>query len=376
MKKILLATLLIAACNTVFANFAHIGGWRWRKDDGSETTATWSAAQNTSIVINNTTDNIRLRLIMYNGSTTETVDLSNTELKDSTDGVPGWHHVSATVVDDNPFTFNPSTFVSDNSATTKQLTYTGTFEAGKVLTFSDYMPADEIGNGGYTEYEFCIKPTSFIQPNKRYFFKLDAMADLAGSETYPVLSTSADILPVRFASFTAQSLGQTVKLQWVTATEQNNDRFDILRSADGKTNWQVISSVTGKGNSNQAVTYTYTDNNPLNGNNHYRLKQYDLDGKFTESDIRSLAMKLSKGLLNVFPNPAKGMINFTLQDYKGGNLSVFLTDMGGKTIHKETITANSNNSYKLSFKTAPAPGLYILHVKGDGLDKSIQVVMQ
>ena len=65
MKKILLLTALLVTSYNLFA-FTTQGVWRWRKDDGSETTATWRADQNTPITISSTDSIIRLRIELYN----------------------------------------------------------------------------------------------------------------------------------------------------------------------------------------------------------------------------------------------------------------------------------------------------------------------
>ena len=85
---------------------------------------------------------------------------------------------------------------------------------------------------------------------------------------------------------------------------------------------------------------------------------------------------LKSNEVSVFPNPSKGAINFTLNDFKAGNITVIFSDMNGKLIHREVIAATLNNSYRLNLKNTPAPGMYMLQVKGDGFEKSIQVVVQ
>ena len=69
MKKILILIVLLTAYSNIFA-FLTQANWRWRNDDGSETTATWKAAQNTHPMIahDSTGDILRLRLEVYNNT--------------------------------------------------------------------------------------------------------------------------------------------------------------------------------------------------------------------------------------------------------------------------------------------------------------------
>ena len=87
------------------------------------------------------------------------------------------------------------------------------------------------------------------------------------------------ILPVELSSFTASENAGKSQLEWTTLTETNNRGFQVERSANGS-EWMKIGFVFSKaseGNSTQKLQYSYTDNNPLHGDNYYRLKQYDLD---------------------------------------------------------------------------------------------------
>jgi len=86
-------------------------------------------------------------------------------------------------------------------------------------------------------------------------------------------------LPIELISFSAKSFNNAVQLTWATAAEINNDFFTIERSSDGL-NWEIISYVSGAGNSNYVVDYEFTDEMPLEGIAYYRLKQTDFDGQF------------------------------------------------------------------------------------------------
>lgn len=85
--------------------------------------------------------------------------------------------------------------------------------------------------------------------------------------------------PVELLSFDAFQQLQTIQLNWKTATEINNDYFELERSNDGE-NFETIETIEGNGNSIEAQSYQYIDKNISNGNYYYRLKQVDFDGAF------------------------------------------------------------------------------------------------
>jgi hypothetical protein len=91
-------------------------------------------------------------------------------------------------------------------------------------------------------------------------------------------------LPIELVSFDAgKNEEQRVTLTWVTASEINNNFFTIERSKNGF-DFVPILNIPGAGNSTSTLHYSIEDENPLEGDNYYRLKQTDYDGAFTYSE--------------------------------------------------------------------------------------------
>jgi len=90
-------------------------------------------------------------------------------------------------------------------------------------------------------------------------------------------------LPVELTSFDANVSGAVVVLNWETASEINNDYFQIERSVNGSA-WENIGFVEGEGTTTSTTRYEFVDENPLTGISYYRLKQVDFDDKFEYSD--------------------------------------------------------------------------------------------
>jgi hypothetical protein len=188
---------------------------------------------------------------------------------------------------------------------------------------------------------------------------------------------TAGTLPVKLSDFSVKKDGKKVSLNWSTAFEQNNDRFEVQRSTDGRT-WITIATVKGNGNSNQLRHYSSADVAPVNGINYYRLKQFDADGRYVVSETRSLRFDERTGVLvSVSPNPVISSVNFKLENVSATNLSVVLNDANGKVIHQETIkNVQANTINRLSLKQKPTAGIYILKLKAEGVSESIKIVVQ
>lgn len=93
--------------------------------------------------------------------------------------------------------------------------------------------------------------------------------------------SSGNALPIDLISFTGkviEGIEPIVLLEWVVASQTNNDYFTIERSRDMQ-EWETLETITGLGNSNAQMSYSLTDDNALRGVSYYRLSQTDYDGE-------------------------------------------------------------------------------------------------
>lgn len=91
------------------------------------------------------------------------------------------------------------------------------------------------------------------------------------------------ILPVELSSFTAIAGDGKVILKWATASEINNESFEILRSSDPNGNYTVRGQRPGQGNTSQVTHYSFEDKFVANGTTYwYKLADIDVNGVRTE----------------------------------------------------------------------------------------------
>jgi len=168
-------------------------------------------------------------------------------------------------------------------------------------------------------------------------------------------------LPVEVVDFNAQKIGDEVQLKWTTQTEVNNDYFAIERS-NNALNFKTLSTTPSNKNST-ANTYYDIDPTPEQGLNYYRLKQVDLDGTATYSDV--VAVNFEYSTEGIFPNPTKGI--FHINNTTDGD-AYEITDLNGRVILRGITTAEHTN---VSIAHLPN-GVYILNVG----DASVKVLKQ
>ena len=100
-------------------------------------------------------------------------------------------------------------------------------------------------------------------------------------------------LPIELLYFNGVVCETGNKLYWSTASENNNNYFNIEKTRDGKI-WNSISNMKGVGNSSTQLYYSFVDEDVENIINYYRLKQTDYDGKFKYSEIISIDNRANK----------------------------------------------------------------------------------
>jgi len=171
-------------------------------------------------------------------------------------------------------------------------------------------------------------------------------------------------LPVELLSFTAHAVNNnSVSCNWSTASEKNNNYFEVERSRDA-THFEKIGTVDGAGNSSHQLNYQFTDAHPYEGVSYYRLKQVDFDGAFTYSKTEPVRIDASHitNTFNVYPNPANSYVQFTADTHPETAINITLLDMNGKIILRKLIQPeNFTSDNRVDLSTVVA-GTYVLQL--------------
>lgn len=167
----LLYLLLLATTSQVVANFSQ-AHWRWRKDNASESKASWLSPQDfptTQSFVAGAT--YRLRIEVYNSLTNTEIGTVNLQYQRGSAGA--WTTISNSSTAHDFIIAGSSSYVTDKQTTTTQIRDdgAGTFTGGKVLV-STWQFTDTINAGTRKEYEWCIKPTSTLSKDSIYQFRL------------------------------------------------------------------------------------------------------------------------------------------------------------------------------------------------------------
>jgi hypothetical protein len=179
------------------------------------------------------------------------------------------------------------------------------------------------------------------------------------------------IVPVELTSFIANVSGSSVVLNWTTATEVNNQGFEILRPAQNDNDWQKIGYVPGFGTTTEPKSYSYTDQPVNSGTYFYKLKQIDFDGSFTYSDIAEVEVSLPTdfSLEQNYPNPFNPATTLEFSLPADAQVKIRVYNLVAEKVAEVTNKDYTAGNHKIEFNASQlTSGVYLYRI--DAVDVS------
>ncbi len=209
-----------------------------------------------------------------------------------------------------------------------------------------------------------------------YKYRLVVSTSLAGLSSpgctylneYTLIVNSCGPTPVTLSSFNGRYSNGSSYLDWQTSQEINSDHFELFKSTDGE-DFTLVTTVKSAGFSSTIKNYNYIDNS-INGSQYvyYRLKQVDIDGKYTFSSIVKIALGTNTGI-QVFPNPFTSNFTASFSAAKTSNATLVLRNTIGQPVFQQTIKINKgNNSVIITNLPTLVTGVYYLSISNDDIN--------
>jgi hypothetical protein len=185
------------------------------------------------------------------------------------------------------------------------------------------------------------------------------LTSAAGADVFVLKLNENQVLPVELISFTAvPGDNSSVELNWITATEINNDYFTIERSIDAL-NWENVTQVDGNGNTNAAINYDAWDYMPYSGISYYRLKQTDFDGQFSYSNIVAVNLSANNEII-ILPNPVTNEL-LVWSSEVGDQAEITIYNILGETVYTKHLSSDIG---RLTIRVADfSSGIYLVKLK-------------
>lgn len=181
------------------------------------------------------------------------------------------------------------------------------------------------------------------------------------------------VLPVDLLFFKGDLIQNVVVLSWHTASERNNDFFEILRSNNG-VDFTTIGRVSGAGTTSEVSEYEFRDTDAT-GTTYYQLRQVDFDGASEEFNIIRVESLLSSDL-TVYPNPLPSSedLSIKLNDRIPDETVIRIISMDGREVFRKTVINDSNivqvEAYRLE------KGNYVVYFESNSQSFKKQIVVK
>jgi hypothetical protein len=184
-------------------------------------------------------------------------------------------------------------------------------------------------------------------------------------------------LPVELVSFAAEKIEHGIQLSWTTASETNCNYYEILRSRDGY-EFESIEIISGSGTTSDVSSYSFLDNNPIQGLSYYRLYQYDYDGAKHDLGIVSV-MSAGTIEMRIYPNPVMQgtQLHLALSVDQSQTVQIKLHCMNGSvnSVSNAFDLYKGNNNITLPSYENIVPGIYFIEVIGDRIRQQLKFIV-
>ena len=187
-----------------------------------------------------------------------------------------------------------------------------------------------------------------------------------------------DYVPVELISFNCEVKEDVVNLFWQTATETNNQGFEIFRFAQNDIeSWERIGFVEGKGTTTEPQSYSFTDKTEP-GKYKYRLKQIDFNGSYEYSQAieAEVLAPLEFSLEQNYPNPFNPItvIKYSIPQASKIELKVF--DILGNEIETLVNEEKQPGRYDIEFNAKAIPsGVYFYQLKAGSYIETKKMIL-
>jgi len=254
---------------------------------------------------------------------------------------------------------DPHLVQKDNNNAFVNVATTGTFDV------PDYM-----GNAFNTEIygRYFINVSSDYQGNKN---------GINAFNKFSVVNMGNIILPVTLANIKAYQKNNTIEIDWTALNELNIDHYEVERSASA-VSFTSIETVAAHNNNLAENYYNVLDKKPMQGNNFYRIKVVDKNGKVSYSAVVAINTGITKSSVAVQPNPVLNkIINLQLNNIAAGSYTIAICNINGQQICNQKIMhAGGNAMQQIILPSSVTHGVYIVRVFNKTTTYNMRVVIE
>lgn len=246
-------------------------------------------------------------------------------------------------------------------------------------------------------YRFCFAPINFQPGIAAYLvdkfsnsstpvsttdstfidFSITATAGSNAADRFMLVFRQSTVVPVFIVRISAaRQPGNSVLVNWTVANETNIAQYVVERSGNGA-DFTFIGHAMPVANNGAGASYGFTDVNPLDGINFYRIRAVNQDGRLQYSSIARVDADKNSPGISVYPNPVSdNTINLSFVNQPKGNYSLILTNKLAQVIYKDELQVTQSNTFFGIRPSATLPaGTYQLSIVSETGDKQVLQVL-
>ncbi len=177
--------------------------------------------------------------------------------------------------------------------------------------------------------------------------------------------------------FAAKWQAENALLEWKTATEGKFSRYVIERSFNGK-DFNSIGMVTAHTEESSTIySFTDTDLSLPFSQVYYRLRMISQNGVESFSGIAVLSGAAKNITLTALPVPFKETLEVIISGTEAGTVQTTLTDAMGRVVKQQSVLLQQGGTqFRISDAGSLPSGLYYMHVRGEGVNKTLKLIKQ
>jgi hypothetical protein len=154
--------------------------------------------------------------------------------------------------------------------------------------------------------------------------------------------------------------------------------YEVERSSNSMS-FSTIETLPARNNGSLNNYYNISDEQPLQGNNFYRIKAVDKDGIVSHSSIVSInTLGKVTSSVTIQPNPVSNkLLNLHLNYLAVGNYTIAITNIGGQQIYNQKVLHSGGNSMQqIQLPSYITRGIYIVRLFNASTSYNIPVLIE
>ncbi|WP_018616159.1 hypothetical protein [Segetibacter koreensis] len=196
-------------------------------------------------------------------------------------------------------------------------------------------------------------------------------------ERFRIVLKNAETLLSQVSTINAYQKYKGVQVEWATKSADNIDKYIVEKSGNAQSFFPAC-IIKAKAMGGASNVNNWLDENPVKGNNYYRIRYVNKTGEVQYSHVAKVLIETIEGSISVAS--AEGDKNSLIANFRNiekGKYLLSLINNNGQTVYSDNINHETGSaSYSLKIKNLLPAGVYHLQVSGGGALKNISVLIQ